>query len=115
MIAYPDSRFGDFSFIPKDMPNMQTNPLHENKKCYGIDLRNSPRDIKFTLKYFINFYNKFKNKDEFITRSRWFNLLAGNSKLLKQIKSGMSEHEIRKTWKKDLENYEIIRKKYLLY
>ena len=115
VIAYPDSSFGNFTFTPKDIPGMQTNPLHENGKCYGIDLRNSPKDIKFTLKYFIDFYNKFKNKKDFMTRERWFNLLAGNSKLIEQIKSGKTESEIRKSWQKDLDNYKIMRKKYLLY
>ncbi len=114
VIGYPDKSFGQFSFIPKDIPGMQINPIQEGKRCYGIDLRNS-KDVKFTLKYLIDFYNKFQDKSKFITRKRWFNLLAGNSELYTQIMSGMSENEIRKTWQKDLDAYKKMRKKYLLY
>ncbi len=114
VIGYPDSAFGNFSFVPKDIPGMQINPIQEGKRCYGIDLRNSD-DIKFTLKYFIRFYNKFSDKSKFITRKRWFNLLAGNSELYNQIMSGMSEEKIKKTWEKDLNEFKNKRKKYLLY
>ena len=114
IIGYPDSSFGSFSFIPKDIPGMQMNPIQEGKKCFGIDLRNS-KDTTFTLKYLIDFYNKFPDKSKFITRKRWFNLLAGNSELYNQIMSGMSEDAIRKTWQKDLNIYKEMRKKYLLY
>ena len=114
VIAYPDVSFGTFSFIPKDIPGMQMNPVQEGKKCYGIDLRKT-ENVRFTLKYLIDFYNKFPDKSKFITRKRWFNLLAGNSELYNQIMSGMSEEAIRKTWQKDLNAYKEIRNKYLLY
>ncbi len=114
VIGYPDKRFGNFTFIPKDIPGMQINPVQEGKICYGIDLRNSEND-RFTLKYLIDFYKKFPDKKSFIIRKKWFNLLAGNSELYNQIISGMSEEEIRKSWKKDLDTYKKIRKKYLLY
>ena len=114
VIAYPDVSFGTFSFIPKDIPGMQMNPVQEGKRCYGIDLRKT-ENVTFTLKYLIDFYNKFPDKSKFITRKRWFNLLAGNSELYNQIMSGMSEEAIRKTWQKDLNAYKEIRNKYLLY
>ncbi|NPA66990.1 MAG: DUF1343 domain-containing protein [Chlorobi bacterium] len=114
VIGYPDKRFGEFSFVPKDIPGMQMNPVHEGETCYGVDLRNSEEE-KFTLKYLIDFYNKFTDKSKFITKKRWFNLLAGNSELYRQIISGMPEDEIRKSWQKDLEEYKKMRKKYLLY
>ncbi len=114
LIGYPDTSFGTFSFIPKDIPDMQMNPIQEGKKCFGIDLRNS-KDTTFTLKYLIDFYAEFSDKSKFITRKRWFNLLAGNSELYNQIMSGMSEEAIRKTWQENLNSYKEIRKKYLLY
>jgi len=114
VIGYPDVSFGNFSFIPEDIPGTQMNPVQEGKTCYGIDLRKT-NNVKFTLKYFIDFYNKFSDKSMFITRKKWFNLLAGNSELYTQIMSGMSEDAIRKTWQKDLNTYKKMRKKYLLY
>ena len=114
VIGYPNKHFGNFTFVPKDIPDMQMNPVQEGKICYGTDLRTSDNE-RFTLKYLINFYNKFTDKTKFITRKKWFDLLAGNSKLRKQIMSGMSEDSIRKTWQKNLNTYKEIRKKYLLY
>ena len=114
VIGYPDTSFGKFTFVPKDIPGMQMNPVQEGKACYGIDLRET-ENVMFTLKYLLYFYNKFSNKSRFITNKRWFNLLAGNAELYKQIMSGMSEEAIRKTWQKDLDAYKKIRKKYLLY
>jgi len=115
VIGYPDSTFGNFTFTPRDMEGMQTNPVQEGKLCYGIDLRQEPDSIKFTLKYFLQFYNRSTFKNNFISNEQWFNLLAGNNKLLQQIKSGMSEEEIKKSWEADLEKYKTMRKKYLLY
>ncbi len=40
---------------------------------------------------------------------------AGTEKLQQQIESGMSEAEIKASWKTELDNYKKIRKKYLLY
>ncbi len=115
VIGYPDSLFGNFSFKPKDIEGMQTNPIHEGKKCFGIDLRKEKNDSKFTLKYIIEYNKKFKGKKKLISKPKWFNLLAGNNKLLSKIESGLSEKEIKKTWEKELKQYKKIRKKYLLY
>lgn len=115
VIGYPDKRFGNFTFVPKDIPGMQMNPVQESKACYGIDLQNSRTDAYFGLQYIIEFAGKFENREDFITNRNWFNLLAGNSLLADQIITGMSEDEIRKTWQKDLEAYKKLRKKYLLY
>jgi uncharacterized protein YbbC (DUF1343 family) len=116
VIGYPDPTFGDSLFIPKDLPGMQMDPEQEGKICYGIDLRGSnPDTIHFTLKYIIDFYNKFPDKSKFFSRPEWFNLLAGNDLLINQIKSGLSESEIKKSWKDELDKYKEMRKKYLLY
>jgi uncharacterized protein YbbC (DUF1343 family) len=42
-------------------------------------------------------------------------LLAGTDVLMQQIKAGMSEDEIKETWKPDLDQYKEMRAKYLLY
>jgi uncharacterized protein YbbC (DUF1343 family) len=116
VIGYPDKRFGDSLFIPVDIKGMQMNPIQEGKICYGVDLRSlNPDSVKFTLNYIIDFYNKFKNKREFFSRRRWFNLLAGNDKLIQQIEAGLSEAEIKASWKEEIDNYLIMRKKYMLY
>jgi uncharacterized protein YbbC (DUF1343 family) len=116
VIGFPDPVFGDSLFIPKDIAGMQTNPEQEGIICYGLDLRNlNPDKIQFTLKYIIEFYMKFKEKDKFFSRPEWFNKLAGNDKLIEQIKKGMTETEIKASWKPELDAYKKMREKYLLY
>lgn len=115
VIGYPDTVFGKFSFTPKSIVGMSKNPLQENKLCYGIDLHESLDNDTFTLKYLLDFYRKFPNKQLFFSNERFFNLLAGNDLLIKQIRNNSSESEIRMSWQSDLIKYKTIRVKYLLY
>ena len=45
----------------------------------------------------------------------WFDILAGTDELRKQIISYKSIEQIRESWQKDLENFEKIRQKYIIY
>ncbi|WP_020530568.1 exo-beta-N-acetylmuramidase NamZ family protein [Flexithrix dorotheae] len=114
VIGYPDENFGDFSFTPVSMPGKSTHPKNENKKCFGVDLRNADDDLGLSLEYLVDFAQKYKGQD-FINRGDFFNLLAGNDVLQKQIKDGLSEAEIKATWNEGLDQYKTLRKKYLLY
>ncbi|MFC2150964.1 exo-beta-N-acetylmuramidase NamZ domain-containing protein [Bacteroidota bacterium] len=107
---------GDFSFIPMSIPGMAKYPRYKNKECYGEDLRNFiPKEgwNKIYLDWLIDSYNKFPNKEEFFTS--FFKKLAGTESLQKQIESGISQEDIRKSWQQDLEEFKEIRKKYLIY
>jgi uncharacterized protein YbbC (DUF1343 family) len=106
---------GTFSFTPRSIPNVSVNPPNKGKTCYGIDLRKIKNPPLFTLKYFLEFYNKFENEQDFLTREEWFNKLAGTASVLQQIRDGKDEKEIVKGWLPALEQYKQIRKKYLLY
>lgn len=112
-IGYPDSTFGTFSFTPISIEGMAKEPMHMNKKCYGLDLRTTPISYSFTIKYLIDFYNKSQNKEKFF--NNFFNKLAGNAELMNQIKSGMNEKEIKESWNTKLMAYKTTRSKYLLY
>ena len=100
-------------FTPISIPGMSTNPPHMNKVCYGIDLSTVKAESKINLQLVIDFYNRYPDKDKFFTN--YFDTLAGTRELKKQIKSGMTEEQIRKTWEKDLNVFKEKRKKYLLY
>lgn len=115
VLGAPYPEFGNFTFSPVNIPGVANNPLHEGKLCYGIDLREPEEVPEFTLKFFLDFYHKYKDEKDFITRENWFNLLAGTDKLLQQIRLGYSEKEIMDSWKPELEKYRELRKKYLLY
>ncbi len=106
---------GGFSFTPENMPGVALNPLNEGKMCYGIDLRNLKEVPPFTLKYFLSFYQKYSSEEDFLTRERWFNLLAGTDEVLRQIRAGKTEAEIVQGWEPELAEFKVLRKKYLLY
>lgn len=106
---------GDFTFTPRSIPGVAVNPKNEGEKCYGTDLRKLEEVPDFTLKYFMDFYNQYENEEDFLTRERWFNLLAGTDELIEKIREGRSEEEIKKSWQPDLEKFQQLRKKYLLY
>jgi uncharacterized protein YbbC (DUF1343 family) len=112
VVGAPDPAYGKFTFTPVSTPDGAKNPMFENKVCYGVDLRKA--NVQgLTLQYLIDFYQKSPDKSKFF--NNFFNKLAGNSTLQEQIKQGMSEAEIRKTWEPALSQYKEKRKTYLLY
>ncbi|NOY97343.1 MAG: DUF1343 domain-containing protein [Chlorobi bacterium] len=115
VIGYPDKEFGSFSFTPESIPGVAVHPVQEGVVCYGEDLRLAGAPPQFTFSIFLKYYKKFKNEAEFLTRERWFNLLAGDDKVLKMIREGKNDQEIKFAFEDELKAYKKIRKKYLLY
>ena len=54
-------------------------------------------------------------KGSFYLKSNFFEKLAGNGDLRRQIEAGMSDEEIRATWEPALSEYKQIRSRYLIY
>ena len=106
----------EFSFTPKPTSGAK-DPFLNGKLCYGKDLRQFPEiKGKLDLSFVIDAYQNFDKKaQDFFLKNLWFDTLAGTDEFRKQIISGTPETEIRKSWQKDLENFEKIRRKYVLY
>lgn len=119
VLGYPNPVFGDFTFTPGIKPGMSAHVEQQGEKCYGLDLRGQGLEKEtFTLKYLLDFYQKAKKAgiaDQFFSRSDFFNKLAGNAELQQQIKDGLTEEEIKASWKAELDAYKKMRKNYLLY
>jgi uncharacterized protein YbbC (DUF1343 family) len=108
-----------YSFIPRPVEGAKNPPLL-NQTCYGYDLSkiNVMKETggRLTLKWLIRAYQLYPDKDNFFTGGgAFFNRLAGTDLLALQIKNGLSEEDIRKSWEPALTNFKMIRKKYLLY
>ncbi len=109
-----------YAFTPKPNEGAKLSKCF-NQLCYGYNLSGSVTDVlkkvdgKIQLKYLLDVYAAFPNKDSFFLANNFFNKLAGNDELMKQIKKGYTEAEIKKTWDKDLNKFKATRKKYLLY
>jgi len=88
-------------------------PKFKDQQCFGKDLRNSASLNKINLKWLIEAYNAYPEKDTFF--NNFLVKLAGTDTLQQQIEAGMSAEAIRASWQKDLEDFKKVRAKYLLY
>ena len=101
-----------YTFIPK--PNQGSKyPPHNNEKCYGADLRDSLIERKLNLSYIIDAYKNTENKSEFF--NNYFIKLSGTEDLKNQIINNVDEDIIRKSWKNKIDEFKLIREKYLIY
>ncbi|MFN7261148.1 MAG: exo-beta-N-acetylmuramidase NamZ domain-containing protein [Cyclobacteriaceae bacterium] len=112
-IGHPDLKNQPFQFTPISIEGMAKKPPHENEVCFGIDLSTEKTGKEISLKYLIQFYNQFADKEEFFIP--YFDKLVGTKQLKEQIKKGMTERQIKATWKKELDRYRNLRKRYLIY
>jgi uncharacterized protein YbbC (DUF1343 family) len=130
----PFQYFGHPS-LPKNLFSFTPNPNAgaKNSKCfgqlcYGWNLSGTVEQVlaksagKIQLKYLLDAYKLFPGKDSFFLKAKsgkpedfFFNKLAGNDSLMKQLKAGKTEADIKKSWQPGLSNFKKIRKKYLLY
>lgn len=104
-------------FTPQDRPGAM-NPPYEGEKCLGFNLQEFARYYlrgfgELYLFWLQQAYQMAPNKEAFF--NNYFNLLAGNSTLQEQIKSGASLADIHQSWEPELAKYKVMRQKYLLY
>ncbi len=116
--GHPELLLQNFSFTPESKSGESINPKLKGKKCYGENLKDYANNYKknptnINLSWIIDSFNSLNKENDFFTN--YFDKLAGNSKLRKQIIDGKTEKEIRNSWKQDLKKFKKIRKKYLLY
>ena len=118
IIGSPDIQAYPYTFTPQALEGFDKNPLHKGKACSGLDLRYIQTPKGFSLKYVIEFYQAYRKAgkaDRFFTRASWFDLLLGTSSVREAIIAGKDETSIRSIWQRSLDNYKIIRQRYLLY
>lgn len=116
VIGFPDPVYGDFKFTPGERTGMSIHVEGKGQTNYGVDLRFlDPDEQRFTLKYLLDFYRRTPDKSKFFARADFFDKLAGTDELRNQIIAGWSEDRIRASWSEDLDRYQTMRRKYLLY
>ena len=102
----------DFSYVPKSNFGSK-NPKHKGQICYGENLTTVNPPSKIELKWLMNAYSDFPEKDSFFLKG--FERISGVSNLKKQLIGGASEKTIRNSWTDDLNKFKKTRIKYLLY
>lgn len=105
-----------YKFTPKPSYGAK-DPFLNGKLCYGENLSDYPNDLReLNLEWVIKAYKNYKNPQlDFFLKNLWFDTLSGTDEFRKQIIAGKSIPEIKASWKKDLENFEKIRTRYVVY
>lgn len=105
-----------FSFVPVSREGAK-HPKHQNKRCYGADLRSTMMHhyAGLNLTYLLDAYKHYPHKKSFFLKNKFFDKLSGSNKLRQQIEAGFGEEQIKASWQKDLNEFKAIRQHYLLY
>ena len=119
-IGHPSLPKNMFAFTPVSREGA-TSPKQKDKTCYGYNLAGPIEEVlkktdgRIQIGYLIDAYKLFPNKDSFFLANKFINKLAGNDILMKQIREGKTEDQIRASWQPQIKAFKQLRKKYLLY
>ena len=98
----------------KPLPNRGAKyPKHQNKLCYGENLKNSKINKGIQLNFILKAYENSKNKSHFF--NDFFIKLSGDRTLIDDIKIGFKELDIKKKWSEAIKTYDKMRQPYMLY
>jgi uncharacterized protein YbbC (DUF1343 family) len=118
VVGAPNFTNGTYEFTPKPMPGAKY-PKHEGKLCKGWNLSEyttGELQINYlNIRFLHEFYNGYKDKNNFFLSNNFFNKLAGNQSLKKQLQAGKTVEEIRASWQPRLSDFKAKRRQYLLY
>ena len=119
IVGFPEYNNKIYSFTPRVIKGVSDNPPYKNIKCYGERDRvralcvSAKSRSEIDLSILILMYKNYPNKDIFF--KPFFDKLAGTKDLKEHIRQNKDEKEIRNLWKKDIEEFKEIRKKYIIY
>ena len=129
IFGHPSFAKNLYTFTPLSREGAKE-PKLKGQQCYGWNLHAPASEVlkqvdgKIQLKWLLQAYKLFPDKNNFFLVNKKtnptdadypINRLIGNGSLIKQIRAGMSEKEIRKSWEPRLKSFKKVRKKYLMY
>ena len=117
VFGHPKYMIGSFVFKP-DSTSGSANPKFKNENCFGANLDGYAQNYKnnknqINLSWLLGTYEQMSHTGEFFLP--YFEKLTGTDEFRKQIQSGLSEEEIRKSLKPGIDSFMKIRSKYLIY
>lgn len=117
VFGHPELQGMPYSYTPRSIAGMSKNPKCKDQLCYGMDLRDAYDEVsasrRLHLGWLITAYRAYQGKASFFIP--YFENLSGTDKLREAIIAGQSEEEIRAAWQEELDAFNKIRLKYLLY
>ncbi|MBL4652605.1 MAG: DUF1343 domain-containing protein [Flavobacteriales bacterium] len=119
MYGHPKLPKGEYEFVPLSTSGAK-NPKLKGETCNGVNLSEVGTKYMKTvqelhLKWLLDAYDQYPEKDKFFLENNFFNLLAGNIVLRQQVISSTSLEQIKSSWEPRLSDFKTMRKKYILY
>jgi uncharacterized protein YbbC (DUF1343 family) len=109
--------FEPAEFTPRSIEHVVTNPKYEGQKCGGVFVRVTDREVYEPVKVAV--YMLASVKKLYGDKVKWsqsrINRLSGTPKLSQAIDNGVPPGEIVLLWNNDVEKFQTVRKKYLMY
>lgn len=106
-----------YAFTPVSIDGMSKSPKCMGKKCYGMNLEDKYEEVKagkrIRLDWLLTAYKSYTGEESFFIP--FFDKLAGNGQLRKDIIAGRTERQIRDSWQEGLNEFKKTRAKYLIY
>jgi uncharacterized protein YbbC (DUF1343 family) len=114
--GHPAMRGREYSFVPESVA-AASKPPYMGERCYGVDLREMAEEEiwreGFNLEYVIDAYRDIAMGEKFF--KPMFEKLVGVAWVREMIIEGRSAEEIEACWSEDVEQYKVLRRRYLLY
>ena len=117
IIGSPVLEKANYTFTPQPKPGAME-PKYKGVLCHGHNLSEFGKEYmkdtkKIYLFWLMGTYANTADKTKFFDEN--FNFHAGNATLQQQIKEGVKEDVIQKSWNDGIAKFKVVRKKYLLY
>lgn len=117
VIGSPVLEKANYKFTPQPKAGAME-PKYKGIECKGHNLSEFGKEYmkdtkKIYLFWLMGTYANTTDKTKFFDEN--FNFHAGNATLQQQIKDGIKEEVIQKSWEPGIVKFKVIRKKYLLY
>jgi uncharacterized protein YbbC (DUF1343 family) len=116
-LKLPGVQFEPVIFTPESIPEMAPEPKFKNKSCKGCRILITQREqinSYWTGIQIIKLLHDL-NPDKFEWHAKHFDRLCGSSKIREAIVNHSDLNLLQKAWMKDLEDFQKIRNRYLLY
>ena len=120
MYGHPAWKGAPSKIIIKSMPGAKY-PKHENKSIGYQSLQDLTKGSLhgregLNMDYLVDMYALLTKQGEpFFLDNNFFEKLAGTKSIREQLIAGQSAEEIRASWKNGIEEFKLVREKYLMY
>ncbi len=116
-VGLPGVEFDPIRFTPVEIPNVTSRPKHQGKDCGGIFVRVTDRDRFEPVRTAVHMLATVRQLcgNDFQWRLGSIDRLSGTPALRAMIDVGMSAEQIVGKWNEEVEKFEKVREKYLMY